>query len=142
MNEDDFPERPATPPRFEVIATSWGGDARPRYCVVDRETKDYRFPRDPHDREEARDLCRKLAEEAKATMKEPEPEVVARRPCRACGKPLVFVKTASGKLAPMEADEQGQPTAVNHFTTCPRAGEFTRRRRPGATAGATQGGQR
>lgn len=52
--------------------------------------------------------------------------IVARRPCSSCGAPLVFVRTASGKLAPMEADAQGTPTDVNHFTQCPDAGRFAR----------------
>ena len=52
--------------------------------------------------------------------------VVSRRPCSSCGAPLAFVRTASGKLAPMEVDGQGVPTETNHFQTCPDAGRFAR----------------
>jgi len=43
------------------------------------------------------------------------------RPCKACGKFLYFLKGTSGKLSPYEE------TGLNHFATCPHAGDFKRR---------------
>ena len=59
---------------------------------------------------------------------QPAPLVLFRRRCRACGKPLAFVQTPAGRAAPMEVDEDGQVTAVNHFRTCPSAKQFHRKR--------------
>ena len=63
---DEEPPAPAGPPRFDVIVTTWGGDARPRYCVVDHQTRQYRFAPNPFDREQTRALCRRLQTEARA----------------------------------------------------------------------------
>lgn len=46
------------------------------------------------------------------------------RPCRACGRPLTFVRTPAGNLAPYEKD------GTNHFLTCPEAEKFRRRSAP------------
>lgn len=40
-------------------------------------------------------------------------------PCRSCGAPIIFVRTAKGKLNPINAD--GPDRGVSHFTTCPDA---------------------
>lgn len=43
-----------------------------------------------------------------------------KRPCRACGTPLWFIRTRAGKLLPMCAD------GVSHFANCPNADQFRR----------------
>lgn len=78
-------------------------------------------------------------------------------PCRACGAPIVFVKSAQGKYIPCDAklvryranptgkgivvvegegavrcdlDFEGLPTGmarISHFATCPQAGTFRKR---------------
>lgn len=56
--------------------------------------------------------------------------------CRACSAPIVWLITAAGKLIPVNSNtvetgdvnyEHGRH--VSHFTTCPKAGEFRRRRK-------------
>lgn len=39
-------------------------------------------------------------------------------PCRSCGEPVVFKKTKSGKMMPMNAD------GTSHFATCPDAAKW------------------
>jgi hypothetical protein len=53
--------------------------------------------------------------------------VAFRRRCQACGQMLAFVKTPSGKAAPMEVDGEGNVTPVNHFSTCVDAKRFSRK---------------
>jgi hypothetical protein len=69
------------------------------------------------------------------------------RPCKACGKKLLFVRDEHGKLHPLDAeapvwvviqDLYGNPTAVRaansyvtHFATCPSANEFSKGRSAG-----------
>ena len=43
-----------------------------------------------------------------------ETVAVEKRPCRFCGKPLYFVPTRAGKVAPYTAEGR------NHFEDCPR----------------------
>lgn len=66
----------------------------------------------------------------------------SRRPCKACGTPLHFVRTMEGKLMPLDEkapvfviheDAEGEPIAVrkheawvSHFATCPKAGDFSK----------------
>jgi hypothetical protein len=67
------------------------------------------------------------------------------RPCKKCGKDIIFAKTAKGKLVPLDTtvsvfmaqpsvDEEGreswnaefiQGAYVSHFSTCPAADEFS-----------------
>lgn len=64
-----------------------------------------------------------------------------RRPCKGCGKSLIFAKTAEGKIVPLdpvpptyriERDMLGEEIAVrsdavvSHFATCPRADQFSK----------------
>ncbi len=52
--------------------------------------------------------------------------------CRACGAPIIWVKTPAGKKAPLDAvgidglDTNGQARRIylSHFATCPRASQF------------------
>lgn len=54
------------------------------------------------------------------------------RPCRACGKLLVFIRTPAGRLMPCEAEviavvtEAGEVVRgrVSHFARCPKAADF------------------
>lgn len=55
--------------------------------------------------------------------------------CRACRKQIIFLKTASGKAMPVDADtvepEDGEfehGRHESHFATCPQAGSFRRGR--------------
>ncbi len=59
------------------------------------------------------------------------------RPCRACGKLLVFVKSkATGAMMPLEAEVMSVVTdggevvrgRMSHFARCPKAGEFRKPR--------------
>jgi hypothetical protein len=43
-------------------------------------------------------------------------------PCKGCGATIAWVKTAAGKMMPVDGD--GTP----HFATCPKAAEFRRGR--------------
>lgn len=67
-----------------------------------------------------------------------------RRSCRACGKPLIFVVDASGKIQPLDPAPPtwridryltGEEVAiradalVSHFSTCPKADQFSSARR-------------
>ena len=45
----------------------------------------------------------------------------SRRPCKACGAELYFVRHRNGNLAPYTAD------GVNHFATCKEAERFRRK---------------
>ena len=63
---DEEPPVAAEPSRFDVVVTSWANDTRPRYCVVDYQTREYRFASDPFDRDQTRALCRRLQTEARA----------------------------------------------------------------------------
>ena len=58
------------------------------------------------------------------------------RPCKACGCPLMFVKTPDGKTMPLDVRahvykvENGvavriQERYVSHFFTCPKANQFS-----------------
>ena len=76
--------------------------------------------------------------------------MTAPRPCQACGKPLLFARTADGKHMPLDAAETevfvvGEQIGllgerelalidrvrghVTHFATCPNAGTFRRPKR-------------
>jgi len=54
--------------------------------------------------------------------------------CRSCGAPIVFLKTASGKWMPVNAetitpgDEQFEPRSghVSHFSDCSAADQWRR----------------
>jgi hypothetical protein len=70
------------------------------------------------------------------------------RSCRACQTPLRFVKTEEGKIIPLDkrapvyevvADLTGQVVArraysiyVSHFSTCPKANDFSASKKAGA----------
>ncbi len=43
------------------------------------------------------------------------------RPCAKCSAQLAFMRTASGKVAPVDL-----ATGLNHFANCPKADEFRR----------------
>lgn len=54
-------------------------------------------------------------------------------PCRGCGAPIVFLRTKTRKLIPVNADTVNRddydfdPSRhVSHFATCPQANEFRR----------------
>lgn len=54
--------------------------------------------------------------------------------CRACNKEIVFLKTDSGKLIPVDkettdsADEYfDRDRHVTHFRTCPKANQFRKK---------------
>lgn len=68
-----------------------------------------------------------MSQEAGQAQTPPVASVLFLRRCEACGQKLAFVRTASGKAAPMEIDADGNVTTVNHFTTCPEARRFSRR---------------
>lgn len=72
------------------------------------------------------------------------------RPCKACGRKLAFGRTPEGKLIPLDLvspvyqvlhdfgsdgiEVERLPAAyVSHFATCPEAGRFSKRNRPGGT---------
>lgn len=68
-------------------------------------------------------------------------------PCRGCGKPVIFVRTAEGKTVPLDpvapifvrerdgdggalwAQDRGDSVFVSHFATCSRANDFSGRGR-------------
>lgn len=61
------------------------------------------------------------------------------RPCRACGAPLLFVKTAEGRTMPLDLRAptyivrdgiavRATLAHVSHFSTCRKAGEFSRKK--------------
>lgn len=63
------------------------------------------------------------------------PRSYPRRNCIACGKPIVWVLTRSGRSMPVNAEtyEPGdrlfqRGRHVSHFDTCPRRDEFRRPR--------------
>lgn len=58
-----------------------------------------------------------------------QPQVLFKRRCKACGRMLAFVRTAQGKAAPMEVDDGGRVTEVNHFQTCSDPKRFSRGQR-------------
>ncbi|MGH9343142.1 MAG: hypothetical protein ACRD3Y_04580 [Bryobacteraceae bacterium] len=45
------------------------------------------------------------------------------RPCKRCGEMLYFVRAADGAIAPYTA------AGLNHFTSCPHADEFHKKKR-------------
>lgn len=55
-------------------------------------------------------------------------------PCRACGRPMIWLPTAAGKRQPCNA-ETVEPSDtmyvhgkhVSHFSDCPRAADFRKR---------------
>ena len=61
------------------------------------------------------------------------------RPCKACGTPIVFVKTPSGKTQVLDETTKEKRVAViddvahmvdtylSHYATCPNAKEFRRK---------------
>lgn len=66
------------------------------------------------------------------------------RPCKACGRRLSFVKTAEGKIVPLDtvapvfevrpgpdggaiAVRSDQSFGVSHFATCPSANQFSKK---------------
>jgi hypothetical protein len=55
-------------------------------------------------------------------------------PCRKCGAPIVFLKTAKGNQMPVNADSVSPGDALvdlkkhkSHFATCPAASSFRKR---------------
>ena len=55
--------------------------------------------------------------------------------CRSCGKPIIWMDTASGKNMPIDADTYTPGDAVfdakkhrSHFATCPKADMHRKRR--------------
>lgn len=55
-------------------------------------------------------------------------------PCRSCGEYIAFLKTASGKSMPVDAEsvtegdeEFDKDVHVSHFATCPDANKFRKR---------------
>ena len=62
--------------------------------------------------------------------------------CKKCGAPLLWVKTAAGANAPLDpvmivgidADGISHRVYLNHFSTCPKAGEVTAERKAHAAA--------
>lgn len=65
-------------------------------------------------------------------MSQEQSDVVA---CRSCGQDIVFLRTASGKQMPVNADtvepgdtEYEHGRHVSHFSTCPHANDHRRPR--------------
>ena len=65
--------------------------------------------------------------------------------CRSCGAEIVWVKTMSRKLMPVDAgtweegDEFYKPQKhVSHFATCPQAGKWRRNRESSDDKGANE----
>jgi hypothetical protein len=49
--------------------------------------------------------------------------------CRSCHVPVYFSLTDKQRRAPFEVDAStGEPTRINHFTRCPDARRWTRKR--------------
>jgi hypothetical protein len=48
--------------------------------------------------------------------------------CRSCQAPIVWGKTAAGKDCPYDVDHNGDATTISHFTTCPDAGDWSKRK--------------
>ncbi len=58
------------------------------------------------------------------------------KPCRACGKPLVFLRTHKNTSMPVDAGTVSATADVfdpkvhtSHFATCPQADKFRKRRK-------------
>jgi len=49
-------------------------------------------------------------------------------PCRSCGQPCYFSLNTQGKRAIYEVDDKGFPTRINHFTRCPEAKLWRKKR--------------
>lgn len=47
--------------------------------------------------------------------------------CRSCGAPVWWGKTAAGKWNPFDVVD-GERTRVTHFSTCPQASQWSKRR--------------
>jgi hypothetical protein len=45
--------------------------------------------------------------------------------CRVCFQAIYFGYTVNGKRCPYDLNEQGEPTEISHFTTCPKVREWT-----------------
>ena len=48
-------------------------------------------------------------------------------PCRSCAAPVYWSTTDAGKLCPFNVVD-GEPTRVSHFTTCPEARNWTKKK--------------
>jgi hypothetical protein len=54
------------------------------------------------------------------TVVDPRTQKIALvKPCAVCRKPIYFGYTRAGKRCPYDVTEDGEPTEVSHFTTCP-----------------------
>jgi hypothetical protein len=61
-----------------------------------------------------------------ATVKDPETGRDALlQLCRVCFKQIYFGYTAKRRRCPYDVDENGEPTRVSHFTTCPNVRQWT-----------------
>lgn len=47
--------------------------------------------------------------------------------CRSCGKPIWWGRTRADKNCPFDVAQNGQPTMVTHFSTCPQARRWSKR---------------
>jgi hypothetical protein len=75
------------------------------------------------------------------------------RPCRQCGCPLVFAEGPNGKAIPLDTRsptywvtkdgkaERAEGVFVSHFTTCPKASDFSARKKSPGSAGAAPTGE-
>lgn len=48
--------------------------------------------------------------------------------CRGCGEEIEWWKTPGGKAMPFNPMKAGSDKAVTHFTTCPEADSFRKRK--------------
>ena len=67
-----------------------------------------------------------------------ENEKLKSKPCKLCGKPIIFVSMSSGRLMPCDADSETTTISVAtgetlrgfipHWATCPDADKFRKKR--------------
>jgi hypothetical protein len=62
------------------------------------------------------------------TVRDPKTNVLTLvQPCKVCHRSIYFGYTAKGKRCPYDITDEGEPTEVSHFTTCPNIRDWTDR---------------